>query len=152
MAAAETTDWADHAKRSLADAGHRAGGARSAVIDAMAGQSCCRSAQEIADGFAGSGSSIGRASVYRAIDVLHGLALIQRVDLGDGEMRFEPIMPGGDHHHHAVCDRCGKVTPFEDDRLERALHELAGDIKHSVEAHEVVIHGTCARCEPGAVR
>ena len=149
---ADATDWADHAKRSLSDAGHRAGGARSAVIEAMAGQRCCRSAQEIADGLAESGSSIGRASVYRAIDVLHGLALVQRVDLGDGELRYEPILPGGEHHHHAVCDRCGKVTAFEDERLERALHKLAGDISHSVDAHEVVIHGTCARCEPGSGR
>ncbi len=146
------TDWTAQANRALSQAGHRAGGARAAVIEAMAGQSCCRSAQEIADDLAESGSAIGRASVYRAIDVLHGLALVQRVDLGDGEVRFEPIMPGGEHHHHAVCDRCGKVTRFEDERLERALHTIADGISHSVEAHEVVIHGTCARCEPGSER
>ena len=150
MAPKAATPWAEHAERSLSEAGHRAGGARAAVIEAIAGQRCCRSAQEIADGLAESGSAIGRASVYRAIDVLRGLALLQRVDLGDGELRYEPILPGGDHHHHAVCDTCGKVTPFEDERLERALHKLAGDISHSVDAHEVVIHGACDRCEPGS--
>ena len=150
MAPEAATPWAEHAERSLSKAGHRAGGARAAVIEAIAGQRCCRSAQEIADGLAESGSAIGRASVYRAIDVLRGLALLQRVDLGDGELRYEPILPDGDHHHHAVCDTCGKVTPFEDERLERALHKLAGDISHSVDAHEVVIHGACDRCEPGS--
>lgn len=148
---AETaTDWADHANRALSDAGHRAGGARAAVVEAVAKQHCCRSAQEIADHLGRSGSAIGLASVYRALDVLHGLALVQRVDFGDGEVRFEPILPGGEHHHHAVCDQCGKVTPFDDDRLERALHSLADEIRHSVEAHEVVIHGTCSACGPGS--
>lgn len=138
--------WAEGAIEALADAGHRSGGARTAVIDLLAHQSCCLSAQEVADRLAGEGSSVGLASVYRALDLLHGMGLVQRVDLGDGGSRYEPILPGGEHHHHAVCDRCGRVTSFEDDKLETALHRLAGRLHHSIKAHEVVIHGDCRRC------
>ncbi len=139
-------EWAGSATDALSEAGHRAGGARAAVVELLAAQSCCLSAQEIADRLRASGTKVGLASVYRALDLLHGMELVQRVDLGDGEMRYEPILPGGEHHHHAVCDRCGRVTAFEDERLEGALEQLAGRLKHSVSAHEVVLHGACRRC------
>ena len=140
--------WAESANEALSEAGHRAGGARAAVVELLAEQSCCLSAQEIADELRESGSKVGLASVYRALDLLHEMALVQRVDLGDGGSRYEPILPGGEHHHHAVCDRCGKVTAFEDERLEGDLERLAGSLRHSINAHEVVIHGACRRCAP----
>ena len=141
-----TNRWAASANEALREAGHRAGGARGAVVELLAQQSCCLSAQEIADELRGEGTGVGLASVYRALDLLHEMALVQRVDLGDGGARYEPIRPGGEHHHHAVCDRCGRVTAFEDERLEGDLERLAGRLKHSIRAHEVVIHGACRRC------
>jgi Fur family ferric uptake transcriptional regulator len=146
-ATATSAQWADSARAALSESGRRAGGAREAVIEMLAGQSCCLGAQEIADRLHRQGSSVGRASVYRALELLHRMNLVQRVELGDGEARFEPIAPGGEHHHHAVCDRCGKVTAFEDERLERDLHRLAERLEHSMGAHEVVIHGDCGSCE-----
>ena len=142
------TTWAESAQQAMGEAGHRAGGARLAVVELLARQSCCLSAQEIADELSGSGRKVGLASVYRALDLLHEMALVQRVDLGDGGSRYEPILPGGEHHHHAVCDSCGRVTAFEDPRLESDLERLAGRLKHSINAHEVVIHGACRRCAP----
>ncbi|MBM4393860.1 MAG: transcriptional repressor [Deltaproteobacteria bacterium] len=142
--------WRDSAIEALGESGHRAGGAREAVIDLLARQSCCLSAQEISERLGESGRSVGLASVYRALELLHELALVQRVDLGDGNTRYEPIQPGGEHHHHAVCDRCGRVTAFEDRSLETALERLAGRLHHSISAHEVVIHGNCERCSERA--
>jgi Fur family ferric uptake transcriptional regulator len=139
-------DWKENAIQALSDAGHRAGGARTAVVEAMARQSCCLSARELEARLRRSGSGVGLASVYRALDVLHGLALVQRVDLGDGEVRYEPVLPGGEHHHHAVCDSCGKVTAFEDERLEEDLDRLASRLRHSIKTHELVIHGACGQC------
>ena len=80
----------------------------------MAGQDCCASAQEIHDSLRSEGRSVGIASVYRVLEVLSELRLVQRVDVGDGIARFEPALPDGDHHHHVVCDDCGKVEPFSD--------------------------------------
>jgi Fur family ferric uptake transcriptional regulator len=146
MPKAAAAEWAESANRAFSDAGHRAGGARRAVVDLLAEQSCCLSAQEVADRLNESGTRVGLASVYRALDLLHEMALVQRVDLGDGGARYEPILAGGEHHHHAVCDACGRVTAFEDPRLESALERLAGRLRHSINAHEVVIHGACRRC------
>jgi Fur family transcriptional regulator, ferric uptake regulator len=146
MGHAPAVDWERMARDALSEAGHRAGGARGAVVSLLSRQSCCLSAQEISDQLHKSGSDAGIASVYRALDLLHGMGLVQRVEFGQGVARFEPVIPGGEHHHHAVCDNCGRVTRFEDERLERHLDRLAGNLKHAMSGHDLVIHGECRRC------
>jgi Fur family ferric uptake transcriptional regulator len=116
------------------------------VVSLLGRQNCCLSAHEISEALRDSGTDVGIASIYRALEVLHGMGLVQRVEFGKGVARFEPVTPGGEHHHHAVCDRCGRVTPFEDERLERHLDRLAGDLRHSMSGHDLVIHGECRRC------
>ena len=138
--------WTDQALDGIRGAGLRRGGARRAVVQFLAGQDCCRSAQEIHDGIAASGGAAGVASVYRALDTLVELRLVQRVDIGDGIARFEPAREGEDHHHHLVCDDCGKVEPFADETLERALESAAGRLGYAMEQHEVVLHGACDDC------
>jgi Fur family ferric uptake transcriptional regulator len=51
-----------------------------------------------------------------------------------------------DHHHHVVCDDCGKVEPFADPSLERAIDAASERLGYAVEAHEVVLHGACGAC------
>jgi Fe2+ or Zn2+ uptake regulation protein len=51
-----------------------------------------------------------------------------------------------DHHHHLVCDACGKVEPFADRGLERALEAVEERSGYSVVGHEVVVRGACADC------
>jgi Fur family ferric uptake transcriptional regulator len=92
---------------------------------------------------------VGLASVYRALEQLARLRLVQRLDFGDAA-RYEPLLPGGDHHHHVLCDDCGKVEPFSDHRLERALDRLAGELGYEVEGHDVVLRGFCADCRTAA--
>ena len=69
---------------------------------------------------------------------------MQRVDVGDGIARFEPAQPDGDHHHHLVCDDCGKVEPFSDPLETRVARAGGGATR--VDAHEVVLRGDCGDC------
>lgn len=140
------TPWREIALESLSGAGLRAGVARTRVVEEMATQGCCRSAQEIHEALRSDGEPVGVASVYRALEALEGLGLVQKTDLGNGIRMYEPVIPGGDHHHHLVCESCGRITPFEDERLERAIHDLADGRKHTATVHEVVIRGTCSSC------
>lgn len=141
-----TAEWAAHAAAQVAEAGHRSGGARTAVIASLAGQTCCRSAQEIFDQLRGDGRRVGIASVYRVLDLLVSLGLVQRLDLGGGISRYEPALPGGEHHHHLVCIDCGEVVPFEDPRLEKALEATATASDFTVDGHDVVLRGHCPDC------
>ncbi|MBA3375844.1 MAG: transcriptional repressor [Actinobacteria bacterium] len=138
--------WIDHVLARMRAASGRSGGARRVVVEFLARQDCCLSAQEIHDGVRGAGSRVGVASVYRTLEGLDDLGLVQRVDLGDGTSRFERVDPRGDHHHHLVCDDCGKVEPFEDTALEQALERIAGGRGYEVAAHDVVLRGACGNC------
>jgi Fur family transcriptional regulator, ferric uptake regulator len=139
--------WPQLASDALERAGHRAGGARRAVVDLLSRQECCLSAQEIAAQLRDEGSGVGTASVYRALDLLCGVGLVQRVEVGEGGTRYEPMVPGGEHHHHVVCEDCGRISAFEDHGLERAIEELAERLGHTVSGHDVLIRGRCPRCE-----
>ena len=99
--------WSEHASTVLGKSGHRWGAARIAVVDVLASHSCCLTARDIADELRARGERTGIASVYRALDLLHDLGLVKRLDVGDGTARYEPADPSGEHHHHLVCDRCG---------------------------------------------
>ena len=140
------SDWAQQALDALRAAGLRRGGARRAVVEFLDAQDCCHSAQEIHEGIQVAGGAVGVASVYRALDTLVELRLAQRVDVGDGIARFEPSRTGHDHHHHLVCDDCGKVEPFSDEPLERALAGAAGRLGYALEQHDVVLRGACEDC------
>jgi len=139
-------DWSEHALAALQDAGLRRGGARRAVVEFLERQDCCRSAQEIHDGIVSEGGAVGVASVYRTLDTLADLRLVQRVDVGDGIARFEPFGGADEHHHHLVCDDCGRVEPFTDAPLEHALAKAAGRLGYAMQQHEIVLRGTCASC------
>jgi Fur family transcriptional regulator, ferric uptake regulator len=140
------TTWREQVEAGLATAGFRRGGARDAVVGYLGRQHCCLSAQDIHDGLRSDGVRVGIASVYRVLDTLAELRLVQRVDFGDGVSRYEPVEADGHHHHHLVCAECGKVEAFEDDRLESSLTDIASRLGYAMNAHEVVIRGACATC------
>ena len=142
--------WTEGAVSRLRESSGRSGSARRAVVELLGRQGCCLSAQEIHDSLRAAGPRVGIASVYRALEGLDALGLVQRVDLGDGVARFEPAYPDGDHHHHLVCDDCGKVEPFEDATLEATIERVADGRGYAVAAHDVVLRGACEDCRPNA--
>jgi Fur family transcriptional regulator, ferric uptake regulator len=141
--------WTETTLASLRSKGHRDGGARRAVIELLGRQRCCLTAQEIFDGLREEGRRVGIASVYRALEQLSRDGFVQRIDLGSGTTRFEPLHADGEHHHHIVCDECGKVEAFADPELESALHDVEGKTGYSIEGHDVVLRGVCTGCLRG---
>jgi Fur family ferric uptake transcriptional regulator len=148
MAAGRRQEWSEHALATLRSAGYRKGGARAAVIDHLAGQRCAVTAHDIAEALDRGGRGVGRASVYRVLDLLAQHRLVQRLDMGDGIARYEAIAPSGDHHHHLLCAQCGRLVPFDDSELERSIERLAERLNFDVEEHDVLLHGSCERCGP----
>ena len=142
-------EWSEQTLAALRTRGRRDGGARRAVIELLGEQSCCLSAQEIFDRLRAQGRRVGIASVYRALEQLTRDGYLQRIEVGGDSARFEPIHPDGEHHHHhLVCDDCGKIEAFADDELERALAKLERRTGYTVEGHDVILHGACSNCAP----
>ncbi len=116
------------------------------MIDAIDELGCSITAREIADRLRERGSGVGLASIYRALDLLDRLGLVKRFDMGEGTARYEAALPGGDHHHHLICESCGAVEPFEDAALEEAIEVLSRSTRFEVAAHDVTLRGRCPEC------
>jgi Fur family ferric uptake transcriptional regulator len=140
------SSWAEGTLAALQRKGRRNGGARRAVVELLGRQDCCLTAQEIFDQLRAEGRRVGIASVYRTLEHLSKEGYVQRIEVGAGIARFEPVHASGEHHHHLVCDDCGKVEAFADDQLERALRKVEGRTGYSVAAHDVVLRGACTDC------
>jgi Fur family transcriptional regulator, ferric uptake regulator len=141
--------WAAGAEQALSDAGYRRGGARRAILELLDEQACALSAVEIEDALSSRRREVSRASVYRVMDELEAIGLVQRVEIGQGVVRYEPVRHGPGHHHHLVCDNCGRLEPFTDDELERTIRRVAERLPLSVSEHEIVLHGACETCADG---
>ncbi len=138
--------WTESALERLADAGYRRGGARRELLTLMGEQRCALTAIEMEQALAESGRRVSRASIYRILEELDEIGVVQRVEIGGGMARFEPVRRGRGHHHHLVCDRCGRLEPFSDEGLERAIKRASERVALDVSEHEVVLHGACNAC------
>jgi Fur family ferric uptake transcriptional regulator len=146
MSTATRQSWEGFALDALQDAGYRRGGARTAVIEALAKHDCAVTALELEEELRDRDVAVGRASVYRALEQLEQLGLVQRIEVCRGTAGFERVDPTGHHHHHAICRDCGRMVPFEDKSLEQALDKVAGTMSFDVTEHDVVLRGRCDRC------
>ena len=138
--------WVEHAIAALGDAGYQRGGARLAVIELLARQDCAMTAIEIDDRLRAAGQAIGRASVYRTLEQLEELKLVHRLEIGRGMASYERAEPSGEHHHHVVCNQCGRVAQFADDGLEQAIATLSQRLDFAIDQHDVVLRGSCPNC------
>jgi Fur family ferric uptake transcriptional regulator len=146
MPRAHAESWSSHAQRVLVASRHRTGAAREALLDLLEDQSCALSAVEMEDALRARQRPIARASIYRILDELERLGLVQKVEVGQAMARYEPIRGDDEHHHHLVCDSCGAVIPFTDPDLERAIQKLSRRVPIQVAEHEIVLHGACEDC------
>jgi Fur family ferric uptake transcriptional regulator len=138
--------WADRAAESLADAGYRRGGARRAILELLDEQTCALSAAQIQQALGTRNRDVSRSSVYRVMEELEEIGLLQRVEVGHGMVRYEAVRGGPGHHHHLVCEHCGRLQPFTDEGLERAIRRLSDRVPLRVSEHEIVIRGACDTC------
>jgi Fur family transcriptional regulator, ferric uptake regulator len=137
-------NWAAHASQCLDEAGHRRGRARRQVVELLAGADCALTALEIDRRI----DSVGRASVYRTLERLEHLQLVQRVEIGGDAAGYERVDPSG-HHHHLVCQDCGCLSPFTSEDLEKAIAAVGRSAGFALASHDVVLRGTCPDCGEG---
>lgn len=141
--------WATHARSVLQRAGHHRGAAREELIDLLSRQGCALSALDIEDALRRGGDrhrTVGRASIYRALELLQEHHLIKAIEIGDGIARYELVDPAGEHHHHLLCERCGALVPFHDAGLEQSIDQLSLRLGFDTKDHEVILRGDCPDC------
>jgi len=146
MGQAQADSWAIRAQQVLAENGHHSGQARRALLQLLDSQRCALSAIELEDALRSSKRPVARASIYRILDELERLRLVQKVQVGQEMARYEPVRDGEGHHHHLVCENCGTVTPFTDQGIEEAIRKLSRRVPMRVAEHEIVLRGDCQVC------
>ena len=135
----------------LRDAGYRLTGPRRALADLIAdrGGSTFTAAELVADVRARR-LGIGRATVFRAIDLLVGIAAVERIDLPNGEHAYVACLPT--HHHHVICSRCADATEIGDLGLGSFAREVARRTGYRVDEHRLELFGLCPACQRAVAR
>lgn len=92
---------------------------------------------------------IGLATIYRTVQVLLELHVIEKVTFDDGFARYElngEETGSGHRHHHAICTQCGKVYSLETDLLDTLEKQVFKSLGFEVTDHEVKLYGLCSAC------
>lgn len=140
-------------RRWLRDRRHPVTRQRDLVAQVVLGVDDQLSVDDIARRLRDQGHHVGTATIYRALEVLVDAGFARTHEFGEGFKRYERVRPGAERGH-LVCVRCGGVTPFATDRLDRVLPLLADEHDFLPQRHRVEIHGLCKACrftEYGAV-
>jgi Fur family ferric uptake transcriptional regulator len=88
---------------------------------------------------------IGRATVFRALDLLASLRVVERLDLPSGAHAYVVCDPD-EHHHHLICSGCGRSEDVADGDLARLIDEIGQRNGYLLEAHRLEIFGMCPKC------
>lgn len=133
----------------LEDAGYRLTGPRRALADLIVarGGATFTAADLVADVRARR-LGIGRATVFRALDVLAAVGAVERIDLQNGEHAYVACVPT--HHHHVICSRCARATEIGDLGLGAVAREVARRTGYRVDEHRLELFGLCPACQTAA--
>ena len=134
-------EWLDCLKGS----GYRITSPRRAVVDALANSERALNAAEIFDIARELYPSLGLVSVYRTLEKLEELGLIQRVHHPDGCQAFIAGFTG--HQHLLICQNCGRTQFFEGDDLDLLFKRVARKSGYQIKEHWLQLLGFCADCQ-----
>ncbi|HEY8198944.1 MAG TPA: Fur family transcriptional regulator [Candidatus Limnocylindrales bacterium] len=93
------------------------------------------------------GVHIGRATIFRTLDLFLASGIIERLDLPDGEHAYVACAPS--HHHHVVCTVCGRSTGVEDGGLRAVTTAVERATGYVIDGHRLELYGQCPSCHAG---
>ena len=129
----------------LERAGYQTTATRRLVAELLAGSEGHFTAAEILERGQKGRRGIGRATVFRALDLLTSLRVVERLDLPDGTHAYVLCDPD-EHHHHLVCSSCGRGVDIADGDLLGLVNEIGRRHGYRIETHRLELFGTCPDC------
>jgi Fe2+ or Zn2+ uptake regulation protein len=129
----------------LQDNGYRLTSARKAVVQAISASRRALTPVEVYDAARRLYRALGLVTVYRTLEKLEELHLIQRVHQPAGCQAF--ITLGEGHQHLLLCQNCGQVSFFEGDDLNDLIHGIARKTGYSIREHWLQLFGLCKNCK-----
>jgi Fe2+ or Zn2+ uptake regulation protein len=128
----------------LGRAGYRLTGPRRAVAELIAARDGHFTAADLVAEAGRRRLGIGRATVFRSLDLLIELGVVERLDLPSGDHAYVACEPS--HHHHVVCSGCGRAVEIHDAGLRSLIEDVAARTGYAVETHRLELFGRCPAC------
>jgi Fur family ferric uptake transcriptional regulator len=128
----------------LREQGYRLTPQRMMVVEAIHSADRHISAEEIFDKVKEKYPFANISTVYRTLELLKSLDLVNEIDLGDGRLRYHPSEKG--HHHHLICNQCGKIIDLPESILSPLVENLAHDYGFRADLRHLAVFGTCSDC------
>jgi Fur family ferric uptake transcriptional regulator len=126
---------------------------REAILELMSRTKKHLSAKEIYAVLYRMYPGIGLTTIYRTLDLLVQMGLINKFSIGDGQSRFE--FKSGEnrgHHHHIICSKCGEIVDYDDfldeelELVSKTEKNLAKKYNFKVMGHNIEFYGLCKKC------
>ncbi|MFT8423859.1 MAG: Fur family transcriptional regulator [Liquorilactobacillus sp.] len=90
---------------------------------------------------------IGLATVYRTLEILFELGIVNKINFEDGMSRYDlRLSDQGHFHHHLLCKVCGKIQEVHEDLLLDVEEKVKNKFGFEVTDHRLIFHGICADC------
>ncbi len=125
--------------------GYRVTAPRRAVIAEILGQSRPFSAERMVTRLKAAAPDVGRATVYRTLEILASVDVVTRLLQADGHPAYIVGTPG--HRHHLVCSDCGSVVAFSRCPVDDLVRDLSRDTDFAIHGHTLEVFGTCPACQ-----
>ncbi len=128
----------------LTRSGYRVTEPRRSVVELIAAQDGPFTASDLERMARMRRPTIGRATIFRTLELLAGLDVVERIDLPSGEHAYVACKPV--HHHHVVCTSCGQTVEVGDLGLGSILDHVATRTGFRIERHRLELYGICVTC------
>jgi Fur family ferric uptake transcriptional regulator len=128
----------------LDQAGYRLTGPRRSLAELIATRGGHFTAGELVTDARRRRLGVGRATVFRTLEVLEALGAVERLDLPTGEHAYVACEPA--HHHHLVCSACGRSDEIDDAGLRAVVRRIARRTGYQVDDHRLELFGRCPAC------
>jgi Fur family ferric uptake transcriptional regulator len=140
--------------RKIKGSGYRMTMGREAILDVLSKAEEHLSAEDIYMRVHKIYPNIGLTSIYRTLEILDSIGLVNKFDFGHDRARYElaESASGKRHHHHLVCTGCGRIidyTDFIDEEvalLKKTEEGLSKKYKFSITNHLIQFYGLCNNC------
>ncbi len=125
---------------------------REVVADVIFNSSEHLSVEDIESALKLRGERIGKATIYRTVEILVRSGLVEEHDFGEGFKRYEHLFGQQPVHEHLICTHCGKVIEFQSPEVIRVQEETARMHGFLPTRHRLEIYGLCADCQAVGVQ
>lgn len=129
----------------MGTAGYRITEPRRAVAELIAARDGHFTAADLIEDARSREVGIGRATIFRSLDLFTELEMLERIDLPSGEHAYVACEPRV-HHHHIVCEDCGRVAEVDDRGLSAAVEDIQQRTGWQVQTHRLELYGRCPSC------